>query len=363
MPPGKMDVELKHAAHSHVIQPTPSTRDNDLGPYVEHELPATGNDVEYESLRGRKQQPGKFSTDLYHMTSRDIVSENATSILTLEKNIVNPATNEHCCSPSQSQIRQFHKLNSYLGIDDNCHTSKPAESPQLDTEKEASGEWEMFNFELDEGRPQDSISTAFPGLECTSISNVSNPLEMARDIPQVLRPGTPLPIELDSGKPMSQGVTMEEALMFSSPENTSNELFLPFHESPRILWSQPQPQQSKLRGYIASIRDRHPIPYKAYKKPESRPNLVVQCPKEITVTIPTPMSSPVESLSQFVDQGLLMPPPRLYKKSQRQRKLIADSKHVKELRVRRLSQMDISDEEFAARKDSIMQKVIIVFGD
>ena len=363
MPPGKMDAELKHAAQNHVIHPTPSVRDNDLGPYVEHEMPATGNEAEYESLEGRKQQPGKFSTDLYHMTSRDIVSENATSILTLEKNMLNPAADEDCYSPSQSQIRQFRKLKSCLGIDDNCPTSKPAEFPQPDTAKEASGDWEMFDFELDERKPQDNISTAFPALECTSISNVSNPLEMSRDIPQILRPGTPLPIDLGSSKPMLQGVIMEEAEMFSSPEDTPNELFLPFHESPRILWSQLQPQQSKLRGYIASIRERHSIPYMTYKKPESRPSLVLECPKEITLTIPTPMSSPVESPSQFVDQGLLMPPPMLYKKRQRQRKLIADYINVKELRVRRLSHMDISDEEFAARKDSIMQKVIVVFGD
>ena len=363
MSPGKMDAELKHTAQNHVVHPTPSSQDNDLGPYVEHELPATGNDAEYESLEGRKQQPRKFSTNLYHMTSRDIVSGNATSILTLEKDMLDPATDDDCYSPSQSQNRQFCKLNSYLGIDNDCSTSIPAKFSQPDTAKEASGEWELFDFELDTPRSQDDISTAFPGLERTSISNVSNPLEVARDIPQILQPGTPLPIELGSGKPMSQGVIMDEAVISSSPVNTPNELFLPFHESPRILWSKSQPQQSKLRGYIASIRDRHPIPYKSYKKPESRPNLVVQCPKEITLTIPTPMSSPVESPSQFVDQGLLMPPPRLYKKSQRQRKLIADSNYVKELRVRRLSHMDISDEEFAARKDSIMQKVIIVFGD
>ena len=395
MPPGKMNAELEHAAQSHVIPSTPSVRDNDLEPYVEYELPATGNDVEYESMDGptpstqnndlgpyeehempatsndaeyehlqeRKQQPGKFSTDLYHMTSRDIVSENTTSILTLEKEIPSPATDEDCYSPSQSQIRQFRKLNSFLGIDDDCPTNKPVEFSQSDTAKEASGDWEMFDFELDERKPQDNISTGLPELECTSISNVSNPLEMPRDISQILRPGTPLPIELGSGKPMSHEVIMEEAEMFSSPEDTPNELFLPFHESSRILWSQSQPQQSKLKGYIASIRERHAIPYKTYKKPDSRPNLVLECPKEITLTIATPMSSPVESTSQLVDQGLLMPPPNLYKKRQRHRKLIADSIYVKELRVRRLSHMDISDEEFAARRDSIMQKVIVVFGD
>lgn len=156
---------------------------------------------------------------------------------------------------------------------------------------------------------------------------------------------------------------MEETETFSSPKNTSNELFLTFHESPRILWSHSHRQKSKLSGYIASIRERHCIPYKTYKKPEGRPNLVPECPKEITLTIPTPTSSPVESPSQFVDQGLLIPPPRLHKKKSRQQKLIADSINVKELRVRRLSHMDISDEEFAARKDSIMQEVIIVFGD
>ena len=362
MPPGKMDAELKHAAQKHVIHPTPSVRGNDPGPYVEHEMPATGNDAEYKRLEGRKQQQGKFSTDLYHMTSRDIVSENATSILTLEKNMLNPATDKECYSLNQSQIRQFRELNSYLGVDD-CPTSTPAEPAQPDTAKEVSGDWGMFDFELDEGKSQDNINTAFPELECTSISNVSKSLEISRDVPQILRPGTPLPVELGSGKPMSQGVIIEEAEVFPSPEDTPNELFLPFHESPRILWSRAQPQQSKLKGYIASIRERHNITYKTYKKPESRPNLILECPKEITLTIPTPMSSPGESPSHFVDQGLLMPPPTLYKKRQRQRKLIADSIYVEELRVRRLSHMDISDEEYAARKDSIMQKVIVVFGD
>ena len=75
------------------------------------------------------------------------------------------------------------------------------------------------------------------------------------------------------------------------------------------------------------------------------------------------MSSPVENPSQFVDQGLLMPPPRLYKKKSRHQKLIADSIYVKELRVRRLTYMGIDDEEFAARKESIMHEVIVVLGD
>lgn len=363
MPSGKVDAEMKHAAQNHVIHPTRSIRNNDLGLYVEHEVPATGNDTEYESLERRKQQPGKFSTDLYHMTSRDIVSENAASILTLGQDLLNPATDEDCYSPSQSQIRQFRKLNSFLGIDKNCPPSKPAEHPQPDTAKEASSDWEMFDFELEEPKSQDCISTAFLEFECTGIGSVSDPSQMSGDIPQILRPGTPLPIESVSGKPMSHAVTSEQAETLSPAETPPNKLFLRFHVSPRVLWRQSSRQQSKLRGYISSMRERHSIHYKTYKKPESRPNLVLECPKEITLTVATPKSPPVQSPSQFVDQGLLMPPPKLYKKRQRQQKLIADSITVKELRVGRLSHMDISDEEFAARKDSIMQKVIVVFGD
>lgn len=363
MPPEKMDDELKHAAQNHIIPLTPSIRDNGLSPYLEHGIPDTDNDAEYESLEGRKPQPGKFSTDLYHITSRDIVSQNTASILILEKDLLNPAIDEDFYSPSQSQIRQIRKLNSFLGIDNDCPPSRLAEYPQPDTGREASGDCEMFDFELDEPKSQDHFGTAFLGLECTGISNVSDPFEKSGDIPQILRPGTPLPIELVSGKPISQAVIFEEAETLSPPYNPPNELFLPFHESPRVLWSQSPRQQSKLRGYIANIRERHSIPYKTYKKPESRPNRVLEYPKEITLTIPTPTSSPVESQSQFVDQGLLMPPPRLYKKKQRQQKLIADSMYVKDLRVKRLSHMDISDEEFAARKDSIMQKVIVIFGD
>ena len=363
MSPGNTDAEPKHAAQKHIIHPTPSIRNNDLSPYVEHEMPAMDNDAEYESVQDRKPQPGKVSTDLYHITSRDIVSQNATSILTLEKDLLNPAADEDCYSSSQSQIRQFRKLNSFLGIVNDCPPSKPANYPPPDTGREVSGDWEMFDFGMEEPKPQDNFSTADFKLECASISNTSEVPGISGDVPQILRPGTPLPIELGSGKAMSQGVIIEEAETFSSPENTPNELFLTFHESPRLLWSHSQRQQSKLSGYIASIRERHCIPYKAYKKPESRPKLVPKCPKEITLTMPTPTLSPVESLSQFVDQSLLMPPPRLYKKKSRHQKLIADSINVKELRVRRLSHMDISDKEFAARRDSIMQEVIIVFGD
>ena len=363
MSPGNTDAEPKHAARKHIIHPTPSIRDNDLSPYVEHEMPAMDNDAEYESLQERKSQLGKVSTDLYHITSRDIVSQNATSILTLEKDLLSPATDEDCYSSSQSQIRQFRKLNTFLGIDSDCPPSKPAEYMPPETGREASGDCEMFDFEMDEPNSQDNFSTAMFELECTSISNILEAPGRSGDVPQILRPGTPLPIELGNGEAMSQGVIMEETETFSPPKNTPNELFLTFHESPRILWSHSQRQKSKLSGYIASIRERHCIPYKTYKKPESRPNLVPECPKEITLTIPTPTSSPVENLSQFVDQSLLMPPPRLYKKKSRHQKIIADSINVKELRVRRLSHMDISDEEFVARKHSIMQEVIIVFGD
>ena len=363
MLPEKTDAEPKHAAQNHVISPTPSIRDNDLSPYVEHELPAMDNDVQYGSLQERKPQPGNVSTDLYHITSRDIVSQNATSILTLEKGLLNPATNEDCYSPSQSQIRQFRKLNSFLGIGSDCAPSKPADYPPPETGREASGDCEMFDFEMDEPQSQDNFSTAISELECTSVSNNSEVPGIPGDVPQILRPGTPLPIELGSGKAMSQGVIMEETETFSSTKDSPNELFLTFHEPPRILWSHSQRQQSKLSGYIATIRERHCVPYKTYKKAESRPNLVPECPKEITLTIPTPTSSPVESLSQFADPGLLVPPPRLYKKKSRHQKLIADSINVKDLRVRRLSHMDISDEEFIARRDSIMQEVIVVFGD
>ena len=363
IPPEKMDAELKYGAQNNVFHPTPSIRDNDLGPYVEHGMPAMNNDAEHESLEGKKPQSGKSSTDLYHITSREIVSQNTASVLTLEKDLRSRATDEDCYAPSQSQIRQFHKINSFFGTDNDIAPSKPAEYPQPDTAGEPSSDCEMFDFELDEPKSQDNISTAFLGLERTSISNISVRSEISGDIPQILRPGTPLPMESVSGKPMSQVVIVEEAEPFSPPDNPPNELFLPFHESPRILWSRSTRHQSKLRGYIANMRQRHSIQYKTCKKPESKSNLVLEYPTEITLTMSTPTSSPVEDSSQFIDQGLLMPPPRLYKKKQRQQKLIADSINVKELRVRRLSHMGISDEEFAARRDSIMQKVIVVFGD
>ena len=363
MPPGNVDCELKHAAQNDIIHRTPSIRDYDLGPYLEHELSATDNDAEYESLEGRKLQPEKFSTDLYHIRAQNIVSQNAASILNLEKDLLNPATGENCYSPSQSQIQQSRKLNSFLGIDNDCPPRRLADDPQPDTVREAPDDCEMFDFELDEPKSRDRINTAFLGLECIGISNVSDPSRMSEDIPQILRPGTPLTIESVSGKPMSQAVILEGAETLSPPDNPPNELFLPFHESPQILWSQSPRQRSKLRGYIATIRERHSIHYKTYKKSESRPHLGLEYPKEITLTIPTPTSSPVKSSSQFVDQGLLMPPPKLYKKKQRQQKRIADAMNVKELRVRRLSHMDISNEEFAACRDSIMQNVIVVFGD
>ena len=363
MPPRKMDAELKDAAQNYVIHLTPSVRENDFGPYVEHEIPATDNDAGYKNLEGRKPQAGKSSTDLHHITAQNIVSQNAAPILIPEKDVLNPATNEDFYSPSQSQSWKSRELRSFLGIENDCRPTRMAEYPQPDTAREASCGCEMFDFGLDEPQSQDHISTALLELECTSIGNVSDPSEISGDVPQILRPGTPLPIELVSSKPMSQAVILEEAETLSPPDNPPNELFIPFRESPRILWSQSPRQQSKLRGYIANIRERHSILYKTYKKPESRPNLVFEYPKEITLTIPTTTSLLVESQSQFVDQGLLMPPPRLYKKKQRQQKLIADSINVKELRLRRLSHMDISDEEFAARRDSIMQNVIVIFGD
>ena len=362
MPPGKTDVEVKHTVQTDVNRSIRTIRDDDPGPFVEHELPAMDKDAEFESLMGRKTQPGKFSTDLYHITSRDIASRNAGPILPLEEELLSPATEEDLCSLSQSHIRQFRKVNSFLGIDDDIPPSKQEKYPQLDTARKASGDWELFHFELDEAKHQDTISTAVVELEGSSINNVSDPPGIFADIPAILRPGRPLPLELAANKTVSQAATVEKASTFPLPNNSPNELFLPCHERSEILWSQPSRQRSNLRGYIASMRERHSIPYKTYKKPESKASRVLEYPKQITLTKPTPSSSPLETPPQFVDQGLLMPPPRLYKKSRHQ-KLIADSIYIKELRVRRLSHMSITDEEFAARRDSITQEVIVVLGD
>ena len=363
MPTGKTDAEVKHAAQDHIIRPTVSIRNNDLGPYVEHELPAVDNDAKYERLEERKTQLGIFSTDLYHITSRDIASRDTGPILPLEEELLSPATEEDLCSRSQSHIRQFRKVNSFLGIDDDIPPSKQEKHPQLDTTRKASTGWELFHFELDEVKHQDTISTAVVELEGSSISNLSDTPGNSADIPAILQPGRPLPLELVANKTVSQAATVEKAATFPLPNNSPNELFLPCHERSEILWSQPSHQRSNLRGYIASIRERHSIPYKTYKKPESKPSRVIEYPKQITLTKPTPTSSPMESPFQFVDQGLLMPPPRLYKKKSRHQKLIADSIYVKELRVRRLSHMSITDEDFAARKDSITQEVSVVLGD
>ncbi len=363
MAPGKMDPELKHAAQNHVVRPTLSIRDNDLGPYIEREIPATDDYAEYESPERRKPQPGEFGPDLHYITLRDSVSQNATPIPTLEHGLLSPTTDEDFHQPSQSQIRQSHELGSILGIDNDIRPSKSAEYPQPDTAREASGDWELFDFELDEPNIQDTTGIAFLGLEGSSISNIADSSEMSRDIPRILRAGTPLPIESLGDKPMSRAHRVEEAAPFSLTKSPPNEVFSPFHDPPQILWSQSPRQPSKLRGYIANMRQRHSTHHRTYKKPVSKPSLVLEYPKQITLTIPTLTSSPVESSSQFVDQGLLMPPPRLYKKKQRQQQLIADSINVRELRVKRLSHMGISDEEFAARRDSIMHEFTVVYGD
>ena len=363
MPPGKTDFEGKNAVQNDVNRSIPSIRDDDHGTYVEYELPARDNDVEYESPKARKTQPGKFSTDLYHITSRDIASRNAGTILPLDEDSLSPAVHEDIYLPSQSHIRQFRKLNAFLGIDDDISPSRPADSLELDTANEALGDWDVFDFELHEPKHQDTVSTAVMELEGTSISTMSDASEVCEDIPSILRPGRPLPVELVSNKPLSHAATVKKAATSPLPSSSPNELFPPSHECSEILWSQPSRQRSNLRGYIASMRERHSIPDKTYKKPESKSSRVLEYPKQITLTKPTPTSAPVEAPSQFVDQRLLMPPPKLYKKKSRHQKLIADSIYVKELRLRRLSRMSITDEEFAARRDSITQEVIVVFGD
>ena len=363
VPPGKMDVEEKRAVQKDVNRSIRNIRSDDLGPYVEHELPATTKDAESEGPDARKTQPGKFSTDLYHITSRDIASRNAGSIPPLKQNLLSPVTEEALYSSKQSHIRQLRKLNSFLGIDDDIPQSKFAKNSQPDTSSKASGDWELFQFEQDEPRCHENISTAVLELEGSSIRKTSDPSETPGDIPLILRPGRSWPTRVVADKPVSQAARVEEAGTFPLPNTSRNELFLPCLEPSGILWSRSPRQQSKLRGYIASMRERHSIPYKAYKKPESRPNQVLKCPKEITLTKATPTSSAVESPSQLLDQGLLMPPPRLHKKKSRHQKLIADSTYVKEFRVRRLSHTSISDEEFAERMDSIMQEAIVVLGD
>ena len=363
MPPGKEDDELKRAVQNDVNMSTPSIRNNGPGTYVEHELPATDNNGKYEGPERRKKQPGRFSTDLYHITSRDIASQNAGPMPPLEQDLLSPTVDEDIYSPNQSHIRQFRKLNSFLGIDDDTPPSRQEKHSQLDTAREALEDWELFEFELDQPKYQDTVSNAVLELEGSSISNISDPSEVCEDIPPILRPGRPPPVESVSNEPLSQVATVERAATFPLPNGSPSELFLPCHERSKILWSQPSRQRLNLRGYIASMRERHSIAYKTYKKPESKPSRVLEYPKQITLTKPTPTSSPIESPFQLVDQGLLMPPPRLYKKKSRHQKLIADSIYVKELRVRRLSHMNITDEEFVARRESITQEVMVVLGD
>ena len=363
MPPRKVGGEGKQAVQKQVIRPAASTRDNGHHTYVEHELPATNNGAKSEGPDARKAQPGKFSTDLYHITSRDIASRNAGTIPPLEQDLVSPVIKEDFYSAKQSHIRRFRKLNSFLGIDDDIPQSKVPEKSQPDTSRKASGDWELFHFEQDEPRYRDTVSTAVVELAGSSISHTSDPSETSGEIPPILRPGRRLPISSVVNRTISQAATVGKAATFPQTSNSANELFLSCHECPEILWSRSPRQQSKLRGYIASMRERHSIPYRAYKKPDSRPTHVLKCPKEITLTTATPTSSPVESPSQFLDQGLLMPPPRLYKKKSRHQKLMADSVYVKELRVRRLSHTSITDEEFGERMDSIMQEAIVVLGD
>ena len=360
MPQAKEDDELKRAVQNDVNRSTLSIRNNGPGTYVEHELPATDNNGNYEGPEGRKKQPGRFSTDLYHITSRDIASQNAVPMPPLEQDLLSPTVDEDIYSPNQSHIRQFRKVKSFLGIDDDAPPSRQEKHPQLNTARKTSGDWELFEFELDEPRHQNTVSTAVLELEGSSISNQSDPSEVCGDIPPILRPGRPPPFESVSNEPLS---TVERAATFPLPNGSPNELFLLCHERSEILWSQPSRQRSNLKGYIASMRERHSIPYKAYKKPESKPSRVLEYPKQITLTKPTPTSSPMESPCQSLDQGLLMPPPRLYKKKSRHQKLIADSIYVKELRVRRLSHMSITDEEFVARRESITQEVMVVLGD
>ena len=363
VPPGKMDVEEKRAVQRDVNRSIQTIRNDDLGPYVEHELPATTKDAESEGPDARKTQPGKFSTDLYHITSRDIASRNAGSIPPPEQDSLSPVIEEDIYSSKQTHIRQFHKLNSFLGMDDHTPPGKREKHPQLDMAEKASGDWELFHFEHDEPRYQDTVSTVVVELEGSSISHISDPSEISGEIPPILRPGRRLPIGSVVNRTVSQAATVEKASTFPQTSNSPNELFLPCHEPSEILWSRLPRQQSKLRGYLASMRERHSISYKAYKKSDSRPTHVLKCPREITITKATPTSSLVESPFQFLDQGLLMPPAKLYKKKSRHQKLVADSIYVKELRVRRLSHTSITDEEFAERMDSIMQEAIVVLGD
>ena len=334
---GKVDGGGMHVVSNEVNQSKKSIRNNGVSFYVEHELPATTNDAKSEGPDARK------------------ACRNAGSVPPLEEDSLSPVIEEDIYSSKQSHIRQFHKLNSFLGIDDDIPRNKFVENSQPDTSRKASSDWELFHFEQDEPRYQDTVSTPVVELETSSISHMSDPSEISGDIPPILRLGKRLPIGSVVNRTVSQAATVEKTATFPQTSNSPNELL--------ILWSRSPRQQSKLRGYIASMREGHSIPYKAYKKPESRLNHVLKCPKEITLTKATPTSSPVESPSQLLDQGLLMPPPRLSKKKSRHQKLIADSIYVKELRVRRLSHTSITDEEFAERMDSIMQEAIVVLGD
>ena len=237
---------MKNAAQTDVNRSIRTARDKDHGAYVEHELWATDKDTEYESPNARKTQPGKFSTDLYHITSRDIASRNAGSILPLELGLLSPVVEE---DQSQGQTRRFRKLNSFLGIEDDIPPWKSTECSQLNTPRRVSGDWELFDFESDEPKHQDTVSTAVLELEGSSISNISDTPEVCGDIPPILRSGRPLPVASVSNKPVSQAATIEKVAPSSLPKSSPNELFLPHHQHSEMLWSQPSRQRSNLRGF------------------------------------------------------------------------------------------------------------------
>ena len=332
----------------------PGNENTESGQCFAHSLAAINRQHRYNKPLQRKIQHQKGGTDLYHSTSRDIARQKTESLPHVKHGLPDSVDVEDLYRPKptdrESQARQLRKLKSVLGINGEHLPSKPADYPHPGTQVDIQNDWDLFDFELEEAKPR---------------QDVLEPVEAASEIPQILEFGTPLPIELPgnvSGSQSSQAVS-KKSKNISSQGYPANKLLVPAETHPIIQWSQSPKHSSKTRSYIATMRSRYHQERKACKRSASRPAPNLNCPREITLTLPSQTPSPVSSRSNFIDPTRLMPPPNLYKKKQRRQQILNDRVYAKELRVRRLSLVGLSNQDFAVRRQDIMHEGKLVFDD
>ena len=244
----------------------------------------------------------------------------------------------------RDKMHQIRKLQSFFGVEGKLRLEEESRDGPA---KEVPIGWESFYSDITEIAPRNSFlatpSTDWSTLSdgCPVTSTVTKPVPRdsylsgpsadwatySRDCPITSNvSAVQAPVKLMASSPVLPECPVQSCSSFPAIDKVFElEGDMPREDLPLLLWSQPGHSGSKkLKGYVNKLRHRYLLEYKGGEDPMNIPNFVLDCPKEIVLTQPTPPPTPEGPSVENVSKGMLAAPPKMYKKKQRERQVIKD---------------------------------------